>query len=775
MAMVQVDGNLMRQVVSTDYIHRPLPLDTTHSVEAMMQKARVLRFEALPVSGWKHAGLGQLYTDNSIRLFVPVETGRRATGSADDSDYAIFGTSCISLDMCNRNLTSFNRITLDVLPVCKGEGVMNLNLVIDNTPSSGLGAHLINLRNNRWNHIVYDISGVRRDNVGSLQLYTDIKGRNQFRGDSLLYQVRNLRLEYVDSEQKERGWNVADGMIAYSMSGYLPQSSKTAVLGFAAKRFCLVDAATGKCVYKGKVKVLNTTIGTFRVADFSSFCKEGTYILQCEGRATRPFGISPLAFVDSQWRVLNFIFCQRCGCDVPGIHGVCHTDMYALHDGKRVSYGGGWHDAGDLSQQTLQTADVAFALAEGYNVQRTASPQLAQRMKEESLHGYRFVLQTRFGDGWHGSSLGLLHWTDGCPNTSDDITTVRTQNTSFDNFLYAGYEAYAARVFSDDTCADELRSAALADFDMARCKYEKYGIDKFVHIMEHTYNTPRSLYMAVMSWSASQLYRLTGDMEYANLASQYIEYTLKCQATDGARPELRGYFYRDTPRLSITHFVHQSREQMYAMALAELCRTQPNSSQYQRWLTSVRLYAEYIKSIAPYTAPYGMISSGTYQTEEYRDSDGFARLNIWAPSNAPQLYEQQLRNGVRLDDRHYLRRFPIWFSIFNGNEAILLSTGKSAAVCASLLDDNHLRDIAAGQLYWTVGANPFCQSLIYGEGHRYPSMDSFSSGEIVGEMPVGIRSWVNNDEPYWPATNNACYKEVWLTSAGKWLSLLAEL
>ena len=280
MAMVQVDGNLMWQVGSTDYIHRPLPLDTTHSVEAMMQKARVLRFEALPVSGWKHAGLGQLYTDNSIRLFVPVETGRRATGSADDPDYAIFGTSRISLDMCNRDLTSFNRITLDVLPVCKGEGVMNLNLVIENTPSSGLGAHLINLRNNRWNHIVYDISGVRRDNVGSLQLYTDIKGRNQFRGDSLLYQVRNLRLEYVDSEQKERGWNVADGMIAYSMSGYLPQSSKTAVLGFAAKRFCLVDAATGKCVYKGKVKVLNTTIGTFRVADFSSFCKEGTYILQ---------------------------------------------------------------------------------------------------------------------------------------------------------------------------------------------------------------------------------------------------------------------------------------------------------------------------------------------------------------------------------------------------------------------------------------------------------------------------------------------------------------
>ena len=40
-------------------------------------------------------------------------------------------------------------------------------------------------------------------------------------------------------------------------------------------------------------------------------------------------------------------------------------------------------------------------------------------------------------------------------------------------------------------------------------------------------------------------------------------------------------------------------------------------------------------------------------------------------------------------------------------------------------------------------------------------------------MAVGIRSLGDSDEPYWPQINNACYKEVWLTSAGKWLSLVA--
>ena len=90
------------------------------------------------------------------------------------------------------------------------------------------------------------------------------------------------------------------------------------------------------------------------------------------------------------------------------------------------------------------------------------------------------------------------------------------------------------------------------------------------------------------------------------------------------------------------------------------------------------------------------------------------------------------------------------------------------------LKDKELLNIGLEQLYWTVGKNPFGQSLIYGEGHNYPQLNTFSSGEMTGEMPVGIRTLGNDDVPYWPQTNNACYKEVWITSAGKWLSLIAE-
>ncbi len=754
----------------------PMKLDKNNSMEVLAQDNPVLERETVGFGNCRHEGLGKLRVDaNGLTLQVPVETGKRAVGAANDSDYATYGQASFSKNMEGRNLSEYNRIVMDVMPICQGNGVMNLNLYIDNWPASGLGAHLINLTNNEWNHISFDMVGVRRDHVNSIRIYTDVKGRNLFKGDSLTYVIRHIELQHVKNEPKESGWDVAKGKISYSMSGYLPSTDKIAIIGFDAKRFEMVDAATSKVVFSGVVKPVETTIGSYRIADFSKFTKEGSYVLKVGNQKTRPFRIGSNVFVDSQWKVLNFIFCQRCGAEVPGIHGVCHADLQSFHDGKLVSYMGGWHDAGDLSQQTLQSADVAFALTEAYLKLKNQQKELAERMKEEALFGYRFVLRNRLGKGWHASSMGLLHWTDGVVGTADDITSVRTQDNSFDNFLYAGYEAYAALAYGESNISDTLRRAAIEDFDFAKQKFDAHGFDVFEHQMEHTYNTSHSLYMAVMSWSASQLFRLTADSQYAELARKYMDYVIDCQEQYGSKPELRGFFYRDKSRMAIVHFIHQSRDQMYTMALAALCKTQPKHPEYSKWMKAIRLYGDYLKSLATYTYPYGMASSGTYLVDEYKDKDGFERLNLWAPRNAPELYDAQLREGVQLDERHFLRRFPTWFSIFNGNEAIILSTGKAAAICGQLLGDEKLKNFASGQLYWTVGANPFCQSLIYGEGYNYPSMDSFSSGEIMGEMPVGIRSLGNADVPYWPQTNNACYKEVWVTSAGKWISLLAEL
>lgn len=170
---------------------------------------------------------------------------------------------------------------------------------------------------------------------------------------------------------------------------------------------------------------------------------------------------------------MNFLFCQRCGHPVPGKHAACHTDLFSKHDGKSISYSGGWHDAGDLSQQTLQTGDVTFALLEAYNRLKTGNIPLAARLLEEAEWGIEFILKNRYGDGYRASSMGLLIWQDGILNTKDDIHSVRVQNMAFDNFLYAGYEAYAAMTIDRDPMLQEhLRKIAEEDFSFA---IEKFG------------------------------------------------------------------------------------------------------------------------------------------------------------------------------------------------------------------------------------------------------------------------------------------------------------
>lgn len=604
-----------------------------------------------------------------------------------------------------------------------------------------------------------------------------IKGKDRTTGDSSVYYIDNISLLQIEDPNPVSGWVPGKDIITYSTTGYDVAGVKTAIVdaNVKAKEYKLINAKS-EIVFSGNIKQEKTTIGSFGIIDFSAFNQPGSYQLKINNIVTPSFEIRNNVWENSLWRVLNFIFCQRCGYPVPGKHGTCHTDLCAVHNGHTISYAGGWHDAGDLSQQTLQTGDVTFALLESYNNLKNTNKALAMRMLEEAEWGLEFMLKTRFGDSYRASSVGLLIWQDGVFGTLDDINTVRVQNLAFDNFLHSAYEAYAAMTITPDPMLQEhLVKIAKQDFDFAMQRHKKIDYGEFLYMYEHSYNTSQSQYMATISWAASMLYKLTKEQYYADIAAEYIKFTLDCQRKEPLGDgKTKGFFYRDKSKKSIVHYIHQSREQVYMQAMEILCQTQPNHPDYDLWVESIKLYGDYVKGLMQYVKPYGMLPSGVYHKDEYKDSTNFYRLHLFPPNNAPQLYIEQVSKGIKIDDEHYIKRFPVWFNIFNGNMAVHLSMGKAAAICGKFLKDEELINIAKEQLYWVVGKNPFAQSLIYGEGHNYPQMDSFSSGEMVGEMPVGIRSLGNEDIPYLPQTNAACYKEVWVTSAGKWLTLLAE-
>jgi len=761
-SQVQVteDKVLERQIVESGFIHSPLPLEKERSFEATAPSKKVL--------------LEEKYEGSAIRMKHATFTGQRAVGPPYDIDYATYGNCTGVLELGGRNLEKFNRLAFDIYAECEGARVLGLYLSFPGAEA----AHLMHLENGKWNRCWFEISDLERSNVNSISFHTSIKGRDMTVGDTARFVIDNIRFQQVEAPERTAGWEPMKGRIIYSTSGYLPLYEKIAVIGeedlISVKKFELQNEA-GKVVYKGKVQEKNTSLGRFGVIDFSDFNTEGEYRIVAGDCTTQLFRISDKLWDNSQWRVLNFMFCQRCGYPVPGIHTRCHDDLMAVHDGKTISYGGGWHDAGDLSQQTLQTADVAFNLLEAYQSCRDSNPILAARLLEEARWGIEFMLKCRFGDGWHASSVGLLIWTDNIFGSLDDIKTVRTQNYAFDNYLYAAYEAYAAMILPDDDPAMKayLEKVAREDFEFAETKFED-GFDKFVVMYEHQYCTSKSQFMATISWAASQLFKLTGDITYAYRAAEAIEYTLECQRTEPLGDGTEGFFYRDNEKRSIVHHIHHSREQVFMQALSELCATQPDNPEWKRWSEAIRLHGEYLKGLMVHTKPYGMIPSGVYNLFEYNDTENFNSLHLFAPEDAQQRYSGQVRGGVQIEENHFVKRFPVWFNLFNGNTAVNLTMGKSAAICGKFLKDKALLDIAAEQLYWTVGKNPFGQSLIYGEGHNYSSMSSFSSGEITGEMPVGIRTIGEEDVPYWPLINSACYKEVWMTSAGKWLSLVSE-
>lgn len=352
----------------------------------------------------------------------------------------------------------------------------------------------------------------------------------------------------------------------------------------------------------------------------------------------------------------------------------------------------------------------------------------------------------------------------------------RVHDHSFENFLFSGVEACAAgalRGYDDGlgTCA--LR-AAREDFAFAEKKFALTGVEP-AHMYEHTYNSGLSQYYAAAAWAASCLFEVTEEEGYARAAREYAAKLLDCQEQGEAGIGLTGFFYRDESRRSIVHFNHQAREHQFMQALEALCRTQPGSEERPLWEAAMRRYGDYLKAIVGNTAPYGMLPAGVHRLDEWQDRELFPYLHVACGYDRERdNYREQLLGGKDLGGGYVLKNFPVWFS-FRGNAAVMLSMGKAAGIAGRYFKDRELTGLAKEQLYWMWGKNPFGQSLVYGMGSNYCRQYAVLTGESVGEVPVGVETLGNGDEPYWPQNNNATYREVWVGPACRYLQVLAEL
>src|SRR5260370_12821969 len=66
------------------------------------------------------------------------------------------------------------------------------------------------------------------------------------------------------------------------------------------------------------------------------------------------------------------------------------------------------------------------------------------------------------------------------------------------------------------------------------------------------------------------------------------------------------------------HYCIRGREQAPILALTRLCEAFPDHPDWMKWYSAVALHSQYLKAVAKYTEPYGVMPASIYQADEYR-------------------------------------------------------------------------------------------------------------------------------------------------------------
>jgi hypothetical protein len=672
----------------------------------------------------------------------------------------------------------FNRLSLWICPDCPGFYVVAMELRLSNDGVEKLpalfgqeGETTVILRNHEWNHVVWEIDNVVRDKVTRLEISSLMSGHEPEAAANLVYDFDHLELDQVAPDYIE-GWDVWPGRISYSHAGYQPGARKSAIAsGLKAKEFRVIGQPTRKTVLSKPIQVVKTHLGQFAVMDFSEIRQGGSYILQAGDLSTGPFRIDPNVWRETILKAVNFLYAERCGMAIPGVHGICHRDWTVVHGGQRIVINGGWHDAGDLTQGLGNTAEIVyglFSLAERLQA-RDEDPELYQRLVEEACWGLDWILKTSFGDGFRNQGSVSSRWTDGILGTSDDLTST-ARNSPLGNFTAAAAEAIAARVLkeSDSRLAGYSLKMAETDWRFACEGMSQTNVAGSKELWRGTFDSDSVEHevASVGVLASLDLWRATGDQQYAEKAVELARIVLDSQ--ERRRPNwdipLYGFFYTGPSKERILHYCHRGREQAPILALTGLCDALPNHADWMKWYSAVALYSQYLKDAAKYTQPYGVMPASIYQADEYRS----------VPESRRESFRNQVLNGIPLGQGHYLRLFPVWMD-YRGHFGTILPQAQALASAAQLRGDLEAVTLAQHQAEWIIGRNPFSQSTMYGEGCDFPPLYAPFPGNVVGALPVGIQTRGERDVPYWPVQSTWTYKEVWVHPVGRWIWLMRDL
>jgi endoglucanase len=274
--------------------------------------------------------------------------------------------------------------------------------------------------------------------------------------------------------------------------GYTPEVAKLATIVGAqdAKSFRLVDAATGAVAFEGTLSAPRESKSTnekARIADFSNFSREGTYILKIDGLPdSEPFAISGNAVDRSLYAVMLGFYGQRCGqavkLDWKGrtfAHAACHLapSKLDIYDkslvGQTRDATGGWHDAGDYGRYAVNSAFTCAIMLEAWERNEANLAKLKLPIPEhggalpdylaEVKNNLDWMLKLQMADGRVSLRVTTQHFAEwGVLPEDDNADTFFAPWTKQSTINYAAVGCMVARVYEkyDPAYAAKWREVA---------------------------------------------------------------------------------------------------------------------------------------------------------------------------------------------------------------------------------------------------------------------------------------------------------------------------
>lgn len=770
--------NLNKLIQESFFAHKEMKVDLNHSAETRWNNKKIEKEQIIyDCNTMDHAefrGVGEFSYTNEM-TFNQKQTMKIKT-STDIEDMRPRPSSSIHISLDKQNWNEFNRFSVWVYPKSIGFQNFYFHFSIISTTDSVM--HAPSLTPNEWNHISFEIPLLKREEVTKIMMGPLLMGCPPEALPEIEVYFSDVKIQKI-AEDYVLGWDLED-RIAYSHPGYLVEYEKKALIQhIKTNHFSLVDK-DGQTVFERSIEWMNNEFGKFGVLDFTEFKMQGEYKVVVNNKETEYFLIHNNVYDSSIWKSIHFLKSLRCGDDIEGIHSTCHITHHTAHpDGRLVSDNGGWHDAGDVSQFEICTAEMAHALVDLSKSVKDSDPTLYKRLLEEARWGLNWLLKTHFKDGYRALSVHYSVWRKNHLDGFDVLDPSNTkfpkntaENGPFENFLAAASLAAGAKAFQelDSVFANWCLRTAQADFEFGLDGYKK-GI-----YTKRWGKGPEVQVVGALLLAASELFEVTKDNQYIHIAASYTKILSDSQQStypNWDRP-LRGFFFEDPTHKTLFTFEHRGHEQTPITGLVRLAEVAPNHPDKHKWEAVLNLYKEYCIQSAEIASPFGLMPSHVYQFDKLNMERFTIPQSYREKYDIDQHMKEQIQEGIQLNDDVFLRMFPVAIQR-RGFHATLLSKTKALSSIGKYFKDKKALQLALQQLEWILGKNPFASSTMYGEGHNYHPLYVAFSRQIVGALPVGIETYEQFDKPYWPVINDAVYKEVWGHTTGKYLWVLADI